>query len=141
MDGFVCLFSLGWLLATIMVLYLVAPSGCFGWVSLLCRIGIFVVWSSLVLWVSMQPPCHCGRMGTQHGDVQTVFKCLWTHLKKMGKFCNFHFFSFLPYFDGMLSFLGGRGFGQFITVYHIGGEGSLKGPKNYHIIYAQPLTL
>ena len=37
-----------------------------------------------------------------------------------------------------ITITGRGGSGSFITVYHIGG-GSLGGPKNYDVIFAQPL--
>ena len=43
-----------------------------------------------VLWVSTQPPCHCGHVGTHHWGVQSGFRCLQTNLKiKTGKFYHF----------------------------------------------------
>ena len=66
----------------------------------------------------------------------------WWYSDDLGEktFSEVLIFYLLTYFNSLLSFRGGRGSDQFITVYHIGGGGSLRGPKNYHIIYAQPLN-
>ena len=42
---------------------------------------IFLFSQPLGVWVPTQPPCHCGLVGTQHGGLQSVFRCLRTHLK------------------------------------------------------------
>merc|ERR1712002_1051199 len=49
----------------------------------------------LRLWVSTQPPCHCGYVGTHHWGVQSGFRCLQTNLKiKTGKFYHFQILFF-----------------------------------------------
>merc|ERR1712237_148398 len=48
----------------------------------------YFVMPTPALWVSTRSPRHCGCVDTQHRGVQSVFRWLQAHLKKMGKFCD-----------------------------------------------------
>ena len=54
------------------------------------RFSHIFVMPTPALWVSMRSPRHCGRVDTQHGGVQSVFRWLRAHLKK--KQANFAIF-------------------------------------------------
>merc|ERR1712237_93162 len=47
---------------------------------------IFLFSQPLGLWVSTRPPCHCGRVSTQHEGIQSGFRCLRTHQFFFGNF-------------------------------------------------------